>query len=142
MPTSPFDDVADVCLTTDELVLQRVRDLVEGAYRRQLWLMFLDERDCQLPIVMPHDVPSGPNRAHRSGFRPFIAELVGEIQPSSIIVVLERPGPDTVRRGDRAWFAVLDDACRAAGVRLRGPVLAHDTGFRWVATEDFLVDSE
>lgn len=138
MPISRFDDVADTALTTDDLVLDRVRSLVEGAYRQQLWLMFLDERHCQLPILMPHDVPSAPNRGHRAGFRTFIAHLVDEIRPSSIIVVLERPGPDLVRRGDRAWFALVDDACRAAAVRLRGPVLAHDHGFRWIAVEDYL----
>lgn len=138
MTRSPFDDIADVSLTTDELVLGRVRDLVEGAYRRQLWLMFLDEHDCQLPIILPHDVPSAPNRTHRSGFRPFIAGLVEELRPASIVVVLERPGSDTVRRGDREWFAVLDDACRASGVRRRGPVLVCDAGFRWVAADDLL----
>lgn len=139
MPISRFDDVADIALTTDDLVLDRVRLLVEGAYRQQLWLMFLDERHRQLPILMPHDVPSAPGREYRSGLRAFIADLVDEIQPSSIIVVLERPGPDIVRRGDRDWFALLADACRSAGVRLRGPVLAHDRGFRWVAAEDYLV---
>jgi hypothetical protein len=139
MPTFRFDDVADVSLCSDEQVLERVRGLVEGAYRRQLWLMFLDDRECQLPILMPHDVPSGPNRGHRARFRPFIAELVDAIGPSSIVVVLERPGPDMLRRGDLEWFAVLGDACRASGVRLRGPILAHDTGFRWVAADDLLV---
>lgn len=141
MPISPFDDVADVALATDEALLERVRDLVEGAYRRQLWLMFLDEQHRQLPVVIPHDVPSGPNRAHRTGFRPFIAQLVDEIRPGSIVAVLERPGPDIVRRGDREWFAVVDDACRAAGVERRGPILAHDDGFRWIASEDLLVDN-
>jgi hypothetical protein len=138
MPTSRFDDIAHVSLAADETLLDRVRDIVEGAYRRQLWLMFLDEEHRQLPIVIPHDVPSSPNRSHRAGFRPFIAELVDEIRPTSIVAVLERPGPDIVRRGDREWFAVVDDACRAAGVVPRGPILVHDDGFRWIASEDLL----
>lgn len=140
MPTPRFDDVADVSLADDEALLDRVRDLVRGAYRRQLWLMFLDGKHCQLPILIPHDVPSAPHRAHRTGFRSFIADLVEELRPASIVVVLERPGTDTLRRGDREWLAVVDDACRAAGVVRRGPILAHDDGFRWVAAEDFLVD--
>jgi hypothetical protein len=138
----PYDDVADVALVADEMLLDRVRDLVEGAYRRQLWLMFLDEQHRQLPLLIPHDVPSTPNRAQRTGFRAFIRDLVAQIHPASIAVVLERPGPDTVRSGDRAWFALVDDACRAAGVVLRGPILAHDDGFRWVATEDFWVEAK
>lgn len=138
MPTSRFEDIAHVSLAADEVLLDRVRDIVEGAFRRQLWLMFLDEEHRQLPIVIPHDVPGSPNRSHRTGFRPFIAELVDEIRPTSIVAVLERPGPDIVRRGDREWFAVVDDACRAAGVVPRGPILAHDDGFRWIAAEDLL----
>jgi hypothetical protein len=138
MPTSRFDDAAHLSLADDEALLDRVRDIVEGAYRRQLWLMFLDDEHCQLPIVIPHDVPSSPNRAHRTGFRPFIAELVDEIRPTAIVAVLERPGPDTVRRGDREWFAVVDRACGAVGVVRRGPILAHDDGFRWIASEDLL----
>jgi hypothetical protein len=139
MPTSRFDDVADVSLATDEALLERVRDLVEGAYRRQLWLMFLDDEHRQLPIVIPHDVPDRPHRVHRDGFRPFIARLVDEIRPAGIVIVLERPGNDTLRRGDREWFAVVDEACRATGVVRRGPILAHEDGFRWIADEDFRV---
>ena len=139
MPTSRFEDIAHVSLADDEVLLERVRDVVEGAYRRQVWLLFLDVEHRQLPIVIPHDVPSSPNRGHRAGFGPFIAGLVEELRPASIVVVLERPGRDDLRRGDREWFAVIDDACRAAGVVRRGPILAHDDGFR-IAAEDFLVE--
>jgi hypothetical protein len=142
MPTPRFDDIADISLAEDEALLDRVRDLVEGVYRRQLWLMFLDDEHRQLPIVIPHDVPSNPNREHRAGFRAFIADLVDEIRPSSIVVVLERPGPDTLTSGDREWFAVVADACREAGVQRRGPILAHDDGFRWIASEDLPVGTE
>ncbi len=142
MPTSRFEDVAHASLADDEALLKRIRDVVEGAYRRQLWLMFLDDEHRQLPIVIPHDVPSNPNRGHHTGFRPFIAGLVEELRPASVVVVLERPGTDDLRRGDREWFAVVDDACRAAGVVRRGPILAHDDGFRWIAAEDLLVGGE
>ena len=140
MPISPFDDVADVSLATDEAVLQRVRDVVEGAYRQQLWFMFLDEHDRQLPLLVPVDVPDCPDLAPSGGLHPFVAGLVEEVRPGSIVVVLERPGPDELTLGDREWFAVVDDACRAAGVVRRGPILAHDDGFRWVAAEDLLGD--
>lgn len=138
MPISSFDDVADVSLATDEAVLQRVRDVVEGAYRQQLWFMFLDERDRQLPLLIPVDVPDRPDQAPSDGLRPFIAGLADEVRLGSIVVVLERPGPDELTLGDREWFALVDDACRAAGVARRGPILAHDDGFRWVAPEDLL----
>jgi hypothetical protein len=139
MPISPFDDVADVALATDEALLGRVRDLVEGAYRQQLWFMFLDEDDRQLPLLVPLDVPDRPEHEHSDPLGPFLVALVDEVRPRSIVVVLERPGPDELTRGDREWFAVVDNACRAAGVVRRGPILAHDDGFRWIAAEDLLV---
>jgi hypothetical protein len=142
MPISPFDDVADVSLATDEALLERVRDLVEGAYRQQLWFMFLDERDRQLPLLIPFDVPDRPDEEHRDRLDPFVAHLVDEVQPRSIVVVLERPGPDWLTVSDREWFAVIDDACRAAGVVRRGPIVAYDDGFRWIAAEDLLGRTE
>lgn len=138
MPTPRFDDVADISLTTDELLLDRIRELVGGAYRRQLWFMLLDDDDRQLPVLIPLDVPERPEPEHRVGFLPLLTGLVEELAVGSVAVILERPGPDTLSAGDRAWFAVLADASRGAGLRMRGPVLAHDHGFRWIAAEDFL----
>jgi hypothetical protein len=140
MPISPFDDVADVSLATDEALLERVRDLVEGAYRQQLWFMFLDEHDRQLPLLVPLDVPDRPGDGHSDPLGPFVAALAEEVRSRSIVVVLERPGDDELTLGDREWFAVVDRACRTAGVVRRGPILAHDDGFRWIAAEDLLSD--
>lgn len=137
MPISPFDDVADVSLATDEALLERVRELVQGAYRRQLWFMFLDADDCPLPLLIPFDVPDRPE-GHPDQLDSFVAALVDEVRPRSIVVVLERPGGGEPTRGDREWFAVVDGACRAAGVARRGPILAHDDGFRSIAPEDLL----
>ena len=133
-----FDDVSHVTLTTDEEVLARVGELVEGAYRQQLWLMFLDDDQRQLPILVPHDVPDSPGVAARRGFPRFLSALVDELDAAVVVVVLERAGSDELRSGDRAWFALLARSCRDAGVRLRGPVLCSEDGFRWVAGEDFL----
>jgi hypothetical protein len=142
MPTPRFDDVADVALLTDESVLERVRDLVQGAYRRQLWFMLLDEEQRQLPLLIPHDVPARPSRKHGDAVQALIALLVDEIRPGGMVVVLERPGDDRLRRGDLEWIEVIDEGCRAAGVVRRGPILAHDDGFRWIAAEDLLVGRE
>jgi len=140
MPRPRFDDIADLPLTTDEAVLGRVDGLlVEGALRRQLWLLLLDEDDRQLPVLMPCDVPARPAGLHTVGFRRMVGMLADEFAVSSIVVVLERPGPPRLSPGDRAWCALVDDACRAAGMRLRGPLLCHDGGTRWVAAEDYLV---
>lgn len=95
MSVPPFDDVADVSLASDEAVLERVRDLVEGAYRQQLWFLFLDEHD-------------RPGEEHADPLGPFVSSLVDEVAPYSVVVVLERPGGDELTIGDREWFAVED----------------------------------
>jgi hypothetical protein len=140
MPTPRYDDVADVSLVDDEALLVRVRDIVEGAYRRQLWFMFLDDGHRQLPLLIPHDVSSRPSAERAEAVRMLLTELVEAIRPAAVVVMLERPGPDELTTGDREWFARVDAACRDAGVTRRGPILAHDDGFRWVAAED-LVDA-
>lgn len=139
MPISRFDDVADVSLADDEALLARVRDLVEGAYRRQLWFMLLDDENRQLPVLIPHDVPRAPTLRYPEALSSLLTGLVEEVRPGAIVVVLERPGSDILTSADRAWFALVQDAVREAGAGMRGPILAHDDGFRWVAAEDFLV---
>jgi len=138
MTTPRFDDTAEISLTSDDAVLERVRDLVEGAYRQQLWLMFLDDEARQLPVVIPHDVPDAPSAEARRDFPGFVRELVAELGAGAVVLTLERFGTDDLRPGDREWFAVVAAACRAADVRLRSPILCSDDGFRWIASEDYL----
>lgn len=142
MPTPSFDDIADIALTTDAAILERVRDLVDGAYRRQLWLMLLDDEHRQLPVVLPCDVPAAPPPVAARGVRRFVGGLSEEFDVGSVIVVLERPGAEPLTAGDRGWLRIAANACRAAGLPLRGPVMATDAGFRWIAAEDFLVSAE
>ena len=40
-------------ISTDTEVLRHVTGLVGQAYRRQLWLMFLDSDDYPLSVLMP-----------------------------------------------------------------------------------------
>lgn len=67
-----------------------------------------------------------------------IADIPLTSGAAAIVVVLERSGSDDLTRGDRAWFALVADACRAARVVLRGPILCSEHGFRRVAPEDCL----
>jgi hypothetical protein len=102
-----FDDVRDAPLATDEEVLQRAELLLGHAIRRQLWLMFLDEDDRQLPLLMPTYVP-------------------------------RRRGTEALSSVDRAWLQLVRDACAHAGIPLRGPLLVHDGGIRWIAPDDLV----
>lgn len=126
-------------LITDEDVLERVTLLVRNALRRQLWLMFLDADDRQLPVLMPTDVPAAPGTSDATNLARFISGVNDDLNATSIVVSLERRGSDEISDDDRAWFRLVRDACAMAELRLRGPVLVHTRGVRWVAAEDYAV---
>jgi len=134
-----YDDTLEHPLITDDDVLTRVTLLVRNALRRQLWLMFLDGDDRQLPVLMPTDVPANPGTADASNLARFIRGVNDDLDATSIVVSLERRGSDEISNDDRAWFRLVRDACAMAELRLRGPVLVHTRGSRWVAVEDYVL---
>jgi len=122
-------------LTTDELIRERVVDLVGKAIRRQLWLMFVDENDVQLPLLVPvSDLPSTPPIEISS----LITGTADAVDARGIIVVLERYGDETLTPADRAWARHIHLACADGSARLRGILLSHAHGVRWVAPDDYL----
>lgn len=134
-----YEDTHAHPLITDDDVLERVRLLVRNALRRQLWLMFLDADDRQLPVLMPTDVPAAPGTTDASNLARFISGVNDDLNATSIVVSLERRGSDEISDDDREWFRLVRDACVMAELRLRGPVLVHTRGVRWVAAEDYAV---
>lgn len=104
--------------------------------RRQLWMMFLDAKAFQLPLLMPSSIPRHPGKRHTENFAHFVSELVDELDAAAVVFVLERPGSDAMSETDREWFRLAVDGCQRVGVPLRGPLLCHDGGLRWIATED------
>lgn len=132
-----YEETHEQPLTTDEQVLERVGLLVRNALRRQLWLMFLDGDDRQLPVLMPTDVPAHPQTTDASTLARFIHGVNDDLGASSIVVALERRGSDEISEDDRAWFRLVAAAASMAELRLRGPLLVHTRGVRWVAVEDY-----
>lgn len=139
MTPQPYEDVRDIALISDEDVLDRVTDLIDRAFRRQIWLMFLDDESRQLPLLMPSYVPRRPGKHALEPFAEFIGGLFEEVAAASMVIVYERPGSDPISQGDREWLRLIHAACRAESIPLRGPLLAHNRGVRWIATEDYLV---
>jgi hypothetical protein len=137
MTIPKFDDVRDERLSNDEDVLQRVSALLQRAVRRQLWLMFLDEESRQLPVIMPSYVPRSPSEGHRAHFASFVGILTEDVEADSAVIVYERRGSDELRAADRRWLRFIATACAEAAVPLRGPLLLHDDGVRWIAPEDY-----
>ncbi|TBN56623.1 hypothetical protein EYE40_03985 [Glaciihabitans arcticus] len=134
MPT--YDDLRDRILTTDSDVLDRVTELLEHGIRRQLWLMFLDADGRQLPLLMPSNVPPTPGAKDVQKLGGFIRELMDQVEAVTIVVTLERSGSEEITNADRAWFRLVIDACAVAKAPLRGPLLCHRRGVRWVGEAD------
>ena len=141
MMQPPHDsDLSRETLESDHDLTERVRSLLTGALRRQIWLMFLDHEARQLPVIMPSDVPRRPRDGEAVGFGRFLGSVVDELEATTAVITFERRGSDTYDESDREWFRLIRDACSSSGIALRGPLLCHTEGVRWVSPEDYAIE--
>jgi hypothetical protein len=133
-----YEETQLLPLITDDDIERRVADLVGRANNRQLWLMFLDEFDVQLPVLIPiESLPTEPTNDQTELVISQVRELMGEIGASSVITVLERYGTAALTAQDAAWSRSLRTCCTQNGVTLRAQLLSHRTGVRWIAESEF-----
>jgi hypothetical protein len=133
----PYEETELLPLITDEDIERRVADLIGRANSRQLWLLFLDELDLQLPLLIPIEgLPSEPTDDQAAAVIERVRELMGEIGATSVITVLERYGAATLTAQDAMWVRSLGRGCAERGVTLRAQLLSHRTGVRWIAPEE------
>ncbi|HEY8914232.1 hypothetical protein [Lacisediminihabitans sp.] len=124
-------------LTTDALVEQRVSALVGRACRRQLWFLFLDEHQVQLPLIIPvGDPPTRPDASVRN-LAEGISIAMESAAAASVIVVIERFADQAVTPADTEWARTIDEEFREKGLRVRGFLLSHRRGVRWLAPDDY-----
>ena len=133
-----YDQTVYLPLSTDALIEQRIGLLVGRAQRRQLWLMFLDASDVQLPVLLPvADVPVAPSAEDAPRWATLIENTAEATEAASVVVVLERYAPEQLTDADRAWARQLRDSCGMAAVTLRAIVLSHRRGARLLAPDDY-----
>lgn len=126
-------------LVTDELIEQRVRAIVGRACRRQVWMLFLDEDDVQIPLILPMaDYPPFPGEGNAAVFAARVSEIVEVAGAARVIFVWERYAGEQLTSTERAWARELQKACLSEGVQVRAQVLSHKRGVRWMAPEDYL----
>jgi hypothetical protein len=136
-----FDSLRDTPLPHDEQLLDLVGALLEGAMRRQLWLLFLDREERPLPLLLPSDIPRRPRVGDEERMARFVGEVAREIGAGAFVHVYERRGADSLGADDRAWLRLGATVAALTGLRHRGPVLLHDGGARWIGEEDVLAPS-
>lgn len=130
------EQAASEPLLTDEHIRARVADLLGTAYRRQVWLLFLDDRDVQLPMLLPiADYPPAPgDAAHR--LADAASAIAREIGAAAIVVVWERRLGEQATRADTAWASRLAACLDERSVRVRAQLLCHRGGVRLLDPAD------
>ena len=125
-------------LTTDALVQERVADLIGRAIQHQLWFLFLDDEQVQLPLIIPvGGLPTRPD-AFLGTVAAQLREAMEVEAASTVIVVIERYADAALTSADREWARAIHDSFERAGVAVRAILLSHRRGVRWVAQDDYL----
>lgn len=125
-------------LLTDDALVDRIARLIGRACRRQLWLLFLDERSVMLPTLMPNDelpFPLGAEAAARVAG--MLRQALAGTPIESVILVWERAGGPIATADDTESAAALGWACADAGVPVRAQLISHDFGVRLLGAEEF-----
>ncbi len=131
-------DTHEVPLVDDDL-RERIESLLGTANSRQVWLMFLDANDCQLPTLMPTYVPEQPEPDDVEWLEQMVRAVAEGIPATTVVTVLERSGASELTAGDCSWLRLLSAASGGSGLRSRGPLLCHDGGVRWVVSDEFAI---
>jgi hypothetical protein len=132
-----YDDTVTQPLTSDNLIEARVSALVGRACRRQIWFLFLDSENIQLPLIMPvADLPALPDAAV-TRLADNVAFRVGHLNARAVIIVLERYAGTQFSTADTAWARALDEGFAAAGLPVRAVLVSHSRGVRWFAADDY-----
>jgi len=144
MRTFAAGDAPDLDLTvplsTDQDVLRCVDRLVDQHSRRNrtLWLLFVSSDGVPLPVVIPIDgVPERPDPQSVGNICFVIADVLAHHAPGgTAVVVLTRPGSETVDDTDRYWFRTIHAAARERGASIRMLSLATQTSVRQLTVDD------
>lgn len=120
-------------LTTDDDMMAFVSRTIDHALRDQTWLWLTDPDSAGFGTVLQLD------HAEAAGTVPqHVWQKVAEVAGTELGFVYERRGPECLSAADRQRLrSDLQDAADR-GLRLRGPILVHDTGTRWLGPEDLV----
>jgi hypothetical protein len=137
MRTPSYQDARTQPLTSQVLIEERVRALIGRACRHQLWFLFLDDNQVQLPQMIPlDDLPSAPDDSVHDLAR-AMGQAMEAAGAASVLVVIERYASSALTPADVAWARGIHHAFDLEGLELRGILLSHNRGVRWVAQDDY-----
>jgi hypothetical protein len=136
--TFPFTDNIHSPLTSNTDIEERVSHLIGSANLRQLWVLFLDPSDVQLPLLIPIcGLPHAPEWSDTSQVIRSVDEVMQEIGAERLVLVWERCASPRLSAVDLLWVRQIASVCDKQHVPLRAVLLSHHAGIRWIAPDDF-----
>jgi hypothetical protein len=138
-----LNDVASPVRTAAEL--QRRWETLLGSWGfdfESVWVGWFDERDIQIPHLMPIDhIPEQFDAGVAKNLFRLAMTVVHEGPATSIAMALTRPGSDAITPVDRHRACTLLETGHSLHVPLRPLFLACDAGVRPFAPDDLLVSA-
>ena len=125
MTTPRYHDIRDIPLPTETELVPHLQAMLEGGFRRQIWVMLLDSEHRPLPVVMPSDVPMEPDPEDVLGLGDFLRCAALDYPGSILVLTFERPGPAELTDRDRRWLRLLREAALASEFPFREIGRAH-----------------
>lgn len=126
-------------LTTDESLHEFVSDLIGRAEQPRFWMLFLDDEQRLMRDIMPVDgIPDRPEADDALRMVPMFCGCADALDADAMILVIERLGARAITDDDREWARTLRRGAELADVDVRAILLAHSSGVRWLAPDDYL----
>jgi len=136
-------------LDRDDDLASLLKFLLLRANRRQMWLLFLDDRRRLADPIMPmDDYPENPDGVMstddlgdlpHSSLLMHRAEMIrGASNNAALGFVWERLGPTSIDENTAAWAQSMAQAARELRAPLRAQFLLHDGGIRQLFPDDYV----
>jgi len=126
-------------LTTDESLHEFVSDLIGRGRQPRFWMLFLDAEQRVMRDIMPVDgIPDRPDADDAMRMVPMFCGCADALDADAMILVIERRGARAISDNDREWARALRLGAELADVDVRAILLAHSSGVRWLAPDDYL----
>lgn len=120
-----------LCACGDECLLTAAACTVGPAIRRQAWFLVCTSAGRFAPVLLPcDDLPAGAAAADALLVGRLLETVLAETRTDAAVIIWECPGDRRLDPRTRAWARAMAELARRGEVRLRGQVLAHDTGVR------------
>ncbi|MFB2599807.1 hypothetical protein ACEXQE_18635 [Herbiconiux sp. P17] len=132
----PAEIAAQIPHRTDTDVAELVSSLVGVAIRQQVWLMFFDENECPMPLIVPYaDLDPDPSDEEIAKYAALACGIARTTGAASIVLTWERPGGSALDDSERRLLRAISAGIAGGGVAVRSVFLSHSHGVVHVAEE-------